>query len=125
MQFIALRRFQRSQFFTTRREVLQRVVLDGRRKLVSHLCRHKGDGDVLALEILIQGDKVQTNLFWDDIQRGTTCKCRIRVIHISIETIAGIGRNLVCLLQVVVAMIPVDESHQITMHQLTALGHSC
>ncbi len=87
------------------------MILDARDKLVSHLCRHKGIGDLLFIKIVVQGNQVETQLFRNDIYRGATGEGGIHVIHIGVEAIAGVCCHLVACLQVEVTVIPMDKGH--------------
>ena len=111
VHLITLWRCERCQFLAAGRKVLQRVVLDARGKLVSHLSRHKGIGDVLLLEIVVQGNQVETHLFGDDIHCGATREGRVHVHHVGIEAIAGVGCHPAFRLQIVIAMIPMDKGY--------------
>ena len=124
MQDVPLRRSERSQFLATSAEMLQRVVLDSGGKLIGHLCGHEGVGDAFTLKIVVEGYQVEAHLFGDDIHRGTTGQGRIHVHHTGIEAIRGIRCHLVGRLQVIVAVIVMDEGHHIAVNQLTALRHT-
>ena len=93
-------------------------------KLATHLRGHKGMGDMVRLEIIVQSDKVQTNLLRNDIDRSTCRQRRIHIHHTGIKTIAGIGSHVVTRLQVIVAAIPVAEHHQIPVLEHHPLRHA-
>ena len=93
-------------------------------KLASHLCGHEGVGNMVSLEIVVQGYQVEAYFLGDDIHRGTSGQGRIHIHHAGIEAVAGIGSHMVAGLQVVVAAIPVAEHHQVTMLQHATLGYS-
>ena len=101
------------------------MVLDACSKLVSHLGSHERVGDVILLEVVVQGNQIETDLLRDDMHRSTASECRIHIHHTGIKTIAGIGSHLMLRLQVIEALIPVAEGHEVAMHQLTPLGNTC
>ena len=122
---IALWRRERSQFLATRQQILQRVVLDARGKLVRHLSGHERVGDLVLLEIVVQGNKVQTQFLGHDMHAGAAGKCRVKVHRAGVEAVAGISRHLVLRLQAEAAVVPVAEGHHVAVYQLTALGNAC
>ena len=122
IEFIACGRSDGCQLFTSRREIFERMVFDAGGKLITHLRGHERMGDVVLLEIFVQGDKVEANLFGDDMDGGSASQGGIKVHHTGIEAIAGVGSHLVFGLQIVELLIPLAESHQVTMGELTALG---
>ena len=75
--------------------MLQRMVLDTRGKLIAHLRRHERVGDMFTLEIVVQGDEVQTNLFRNDMNGSAAGQGGIHVHHAGIKAITGIGRHIV------------------------------
>ena len=125
VQLIALRRGNTGQFLASHRHVNQRVVLDVRSKLIAHLCRHEGMGNVLALQIFVERHKVQTQFLWDDVYGGTTCQRRIDTLLMHIETIASIFGHVMFWLQVVITPVPVTVAHQIAVRQLAAFWDTC
>ena len=124
MEPIVRRGRQGSQFLTTCREMLQRVVLDAGGKLITHLRRHERMGDVVLLEVVVQRNKIQTQLLGDDIHRSAAGQCGIHIHHAGVEAIAGVCRHPVLGLEFVVALIPVAEADEVAVRQLTALGHA-
>ena len=125
VQLIALRRRDTNQLLTSYREMHQGVVLDVRGKLIAHLCRHKGMGDVLALQIFVERYQVQSQFLRNDKYGGTTRQWRIDTFLVYIETVAGIFSHIMLRLQVVILPVPVTVAHQIAMRQLTAFGYAC
>ena len=100
------------------------MVLDASGKLVGHLRGHKGVGDMLLFDIVVQCHQVQTQFLWDDVDTGTTRKSWIHVIHTGVETVTGVGCHLIRRLEVVVAMVPVDKCHQVGVYELASLRHT-
>ena len=93
-------------------------------KLVAHLCGHERVGDVVLLEVLVQGNQVEADLLGHDVNGGAAGEGGIHVHHAGIKAIAGIGGHPVLGLEVIVALIPVAEGHQVGMRQLAALGNA-
>ena len=118
------RRCQRGQFLSTRRQMQQGMVLDVCGKLISHLCRHERMGDLFALEIIVQGHEVETQLFRNDIDGSTAGQGRIHVHHASIKAIAGICCNFMSWFQSIIALVPMAEANKILVSQLTAFGNA-
>ena len=112
------------QFLTTGGEELQRVVLDICSKLIAHLRGHKRVGDLVLLEIVIEGNQVKTQLLRDDMQRSTTSQGWIHIHHTGIKSVAGVSSHLVFWFQTVEALVPMTETDDIAVHQLTTLGHT-
>ena len=100
------------------------MVLDIGGKLISHLCRHKRVGDLLTLEVFVQGHEIETQLLWNEVKRSATGQCGVHIHHTGIETVAGIGSHLVAWLQVIETLVPMTEADKIAVHQLTPLGHT-
>ena len=67
IETVTLRRGERRQLLTACREMQQRVVLDAGGKLIAHLRRHKRVGDLLALEVVVQGHQVEADFLGDDV----------------------------------------------------------
>ena len=93
-------------------------------KLTTHLRSHKGMGDLVILEIVIQGYQVQTYFLGNDINSSTRRQGWVHIHHTSVEAITGIRGHMVTWLQVIVAAIPVAERHQVPMLQHTALWYT-
>ena len=125
VQLIALRRGDTGQFLASHRHVNQRMVLDVRRKLIAHLCRHEGMGNVFALQIFVEQHKIQSQVLRNDVYGGTTRQRRIDTLLMYIETIAGIFSHIVLWFQVVILPVPVTVANQITMRQLATFGYAC
>ena len=125
IEAVARWRCDAGQFLAACGEVQQRVVLNVRGKLESHLSGHKRVGDVLALEVVVQGYQVKAQLLGYDVYGGSTGQSGIEVHHAGIEAIAGIGRHVVLGLQCIVALIPVAEGNEVGMCQLATLRHAC
>ena len=100
------------------------MVLDACGKLIAHLRGHERVGDMVLLEIIVQGDEVESDFFGNDMHRCTAGQRGIHVHHAGIETIAGVGGHLVLGLQAVETLIPVAEGHQIGMGELATLGNT-
>ena len=122
IQLEVLRRLYGDEAFATYGEVLQRVIVYFS-KLTPHLCGHEGVGDMVGLEVVVQGDQVQTDLLGNDMHRGTRSQGGIHIHHTGVEAVAGIGCHAVAGLQVIVTAIPVAERHQIPVLQHTPLGN--
>ena len=103
----------------------KRMILDARSILIGYLCCHKGVGNLILLEIVVQGDEVQTQFLRNDIDRGTAGQRWIHIHHVSIESVAGVCCHMVSFLEVVVALIPVAETYQVSVLQLTTFGNTC
>ena len=100
------------------------MVLNASGKLIGHLCRHERMRDVLALKILVQRHEVETQLLRNDVKRSATGQCGVHVHHAGIEAVAGVCCHLMLCLQVIIAMVPMDESYHVAMNQLATLGHA-
>ena len=121
MKLVGRRRYQRQHLLATYGEMAQRMIVDVHRKLTAHLCGHERMRDTLTFEIIVQGRKVQTDVFANDIDGSATSQCRVHIHHTGIKTVTGVCSHLVPRLQVIVAVAPVAEAHQIAVLQLTAL----
>ena len=102
----------------------QTMILDAGGKLVANLGGHERVGDVFALEIVVKRNEIQPNLFRYDVHRCAAGQGGIHIHHAGIETIAGIGSHLVFGLQTIEPLIPMNERHEVSMRQLTALRHT-
>ena len=80
--------------------------------------------DIVLLEILVQGNQVEANLLGDDVHCRTTSESGIHIHHASVEAVAGIGGNTALGIEVIVAMVPVAEGHQVAVSELAPLGHA-
>ncbi len=81
--------------------------------------------NLVLLEVVVEGYKVETQLLGDDIYRSTAGQRRIQIHHTCVETIAGVGCHVMFRFQTVVTLIPMAEADEIAVHQLTALWHTC
>ena len=61
-------RCQGRQLLAACHQHLQGVVLDAGGKLVGHLCRHECVGDAICLKVVAQGNQVESQLFWYDVE---------------------------------------------------------
>ena len=104
---------------------MQGVVLDTCRKLVAHLRSHERVGDAVLLKILVEGDEVQTQFLGHNIDGCSAGERRVRIHHVGVKAVAGIGRNLAPCLEVKHLMVPVAEGHKIGVGKLAALWHTC
>ena len=100
------------------------MIIDISGKLEAHLCGHKRMGDAVIIEIVVQVWQVQSDIFTDDIYGGAAGDGRIDIHHTGIETVAGIGCHPVAGMQFVMPLIPMAESDEVGMQQLTALRHA-
>ena len=125
VQLIAMGRSDTGQLLAGHRQMHQRMVLDVRCKLIAHLCRHEGVGDVFALQIFVKRHKVQSKFLWNDMYGGTDRQRRIDAFLMYIETIAGIFGHMVLRLHIVILPVPVAVAHQVGMRQLTTFGDTC
>ena len=101
------------------------MVLDTGSKLVTYLRRHKRVGNTVLLKIFIEGNKIQTQFLRNDINRRAASQCRVRIHHIGVKTVAGIGCYLASWLEIKHLMVPVAEGHEVAVNQLATLGHTC
>ena len=113
------------QLLTSHRHVDQGVILNVCRKLITHLCRHEGVGDVLTLQIIVKRHKIQSQFLRDDMYGGTTRQWRIDALLMYVEAIAGVFGHVVLWFQSIVFPIPVAVANQVAMGQLAALGNAC
>ena len=81
-------------------------------------------GDGILFEVVVQGDKVETQFFGNDIDGSTAGQCGVHVHHAGIETITGIGCHMVLRLQVIELMVPVAERHKVAMGELASFGNA-
>ena len=123
-QRVAGRGSEWSQLLTACQQIVQAVVLKGGGKLISHLRGHECVSNLLAFKIVVQCHQVQTQLFRDDVKRGTASECGIGLHHIGIEAIAGVGRHATVGRQVEPVVIPLAEGDDVAMYQLTAFGYA-
>ena len=79
---------------------------------------------MFTFKIVVQRNEVETNLFGNDVNRSTAGQSGIHVHHAGIETIAGVSSHIMFRLQVVIALVPVAEGHEVTMRKLTAFGYT-
>ena len=100
------------------------MVLDTRGKLIAHLRRHERVGNMFTLEIVVQGDEVQTDLFRNDMNGSAAGQGGIHVHHASIKAIRSVGSHPMFRFQVVVTLVPMTEAHEVAVFQLAALGHT-
>ena len=103
----------------------QRMVVKVHRKLTAHLCGHKRMGNAFAIEVVVQVGQVQTDVLANDINGSTMGESGVHIHHTGIEAVAGVCSHLALRFQVVVAMVPMAEAHQIAVFQLTALRCAC
>ena len=101
------------------------MVLDARGELVSHLGGHKRVGDVVLLKVLIQGNQVQTQFLGYDKDGRAAGQSGIHVHHACIKAVTGISSHIVFGLEVVIALVPVAEGHEVGMRQLATFGYTC
>ena len=104
---------------------MQRVVLDTSGKLVTHLCCHERVGDAVLLEVVVQGDEIQTQFLGHDIDRSAASQRGVHVHHVGVKTVAGIGCHLAVPIEVVHVVVPVAEGHEVAVCQLTTFGYTC
>ena len=100
------------------------MVLDARGELVAHLRGHERMGDAILLEVIVQRDEVEPDFLRDDMHRCSTSERGIHVHHAGIEAIAGIGGHLVLGFQIIEALIPVAEGHEVAVSELATLGNA-
>ena len=86
----------------------------------AHLGCHKTMCDALALKVFIEGDDVEAYFLGDDMGGGSAGDGGIHVHHVGIETITGVGSHFVRGMEVVVALIPMAECHDVAMLYLAA-----
>ena len=79
---------------------------------------------MFTLKIVVKRNEVKTNLFGNDVNRSTAGQGGIHVHHAGIETIAGVGSYIVFRFQTIIPLIPMAETNQVAMRQLTALRHT-
>ena len=125
VQLEVLRGLQRCQFLTSGNQVQQRVVVVVGSKLISDLRRHERVGDVVFLEVGVHLRQSQTDVITYNIYTGTARQCRIEVHHTAVEAVAGIARHMVLGLQLEAPLVPMAESCQIAVLQLTTLRNAC
>ena len=118
------RRSDISQFLATRTEYLQRVVVDIVDKLSGNLRRHKGMGDAVLFEIVVQGNQIQTQVFWDDIDRSAHSERRPYLLQTSVESVAGIRSYPAGCIYLLVVTMHVTEGHHIPVFQLATLRNA-
>ena len=94
------------------------------RKLITHLGRHERMGDAFGIEVMIEIRQVQTDVFADDIDGGSACERRVHIHHVRIEAVGSIRRHFVSCMEVIIAMVPMTESHEVTMLELAAFRHT-
>ena len=124
IELIALWRRDGSQLLSTRRKELQRVVLDVGGKLVAHLRRHKRVGDIVLLEVVVQGHQIEAQLLWHDVYTGATGQGGVHIHHTGIKAITGIGGHAVLRLQTVETLVPMAEADEVAVSELAALGYA-
>ena len=120
----SLRRGHGSQLLTAGGEVAEGFVMEACGELITHLGGHERVGDAIGLEIVVQIRQVQAKIFRNDMHGGTRSKGRVHIHHTGVEAVARIGGNCVFGLQLVIALIPVAEGHEVAVLQLTALGNA-
>ena len=81
-------------------------------------------GNALLIEIVVEVGEVQADVVTNDVDAGTARQRRVEVHHAGIETIAGIRRHAVGGRQPIMALIPMAESHEVAVFQLTTLRRS-
>ena len=90
-------------------------------KLVAHLGGDKRMGDTLCIEIIIEVRQVQADVITNDVNASTAGQRRVHIHHAGIETVAGVRSHAVSCSQAIVTLIPMAESHQVAVLQLTTL----
>ena len=81
-------------------------------------------GDVVLLEVVIQGHQVETQLLRHDVYTGTTGQGGVHIHHTGVEAITGIGGHAVLRLQTVETLVPVAEADEVAVSKLAALGYA-
>ena len=125
VQLICSGRCERQDFLATHGEMTQRMVVEVHRELTAHLCGHERMGNTFTVEILVQVGQVETDVLANDIDCSATGQGGVHIHHTGIEAVAGVCGHLVAWLQSVVTMVPVAETYQVAMFQLTALRRTC
>ena len=124
VQLEVLRRHQRSQFFSCRNQVQQRVVVHVGGKLVGHLRGHERVGDVVFIEVIVHRRQGQADVVADDIHARAASQRGIHVHHAAVEAVTGVTRHMMLGLQFKTALVPMAESGQVAMLQLATLGQT-
>ena len=70
---------------------------------------------MVLLEVFVEGNQVESNLFRNNVNCCSTSQSRIKVHHASIKAIARVSRNTILCLQVIKTLIPVAESNKIAV----------
>ena len=124
MELVVSRRRKGREFLSSDRQMAERMVVAVLRELVADLRGHERMGDTFRLEIMIQVRQVQTDILADNIDGGTTRQRRVHIHHVRIEAVRSICRYLVSGMEIVVALVPMAERHEIAVLQLASFGHA-
>ena len=124
MKQVVSRRCDSREFFSSHRQVLEGMIVAVLCKLIADLGRHERMGDTFGLEVMIQIRQVQTDIFADDIDCCTASERRVHIHHVRVETVRSVRRHFVSCMEVIIAMVPMTESHEVTMLELAAFRHT-
>ena len=93
-------------------------------KLITHLRGDERVSNVVGIIVVVEVRQVQTDVFTYYIYRSTTGECWVHIHHAGIKAIAGVSSHMTVGRQLIIALIPVTEAHEVAMLQLTALRHT-
>ncbi len=124
MHRVVRRRCESRKRFTTYGEVLEAVVFHVRGELEADLRGHERVRDTFLVEVAVEVRQVQTHVFGDDIDGRAGSERRIEIHHVCIKTEGRVGSDLIAGVQVVVALVPMTERHEVAMLKHHALGHA-
>ena len=105
-------------------EMLHRDAFPIDRELAPDLGGHKRMRHARALEVGSHRHEVEAYLLGHDRNCRAAGERRVHVHHASVEPIARISPHAMCRTERVVALIPVDEAHEVAMREPHALGHA-
>ena len=94
------------------------------RELIADLGRHERMGDAFGIEVTTEFRQVQTQVFRHDIDGCSAGEGRIEVHHAGIKAEGRVCRYFMALMQVVVALIPMTERHEVAVLELDTFGHT-
>ena len=124
-QLIIFGRLAGNKLFSSYRKILQTLAIHFQRELSSDLCRHKGMCDPVFFKVLLKSDKIQTDLFRNNMKLCSVGDRSIDIHHGGIKTKRRIGRYFAVGIYTVIFSVPMAECCYISIFQHTSLRHTC
>src|SRR5574344_954536 len=94
-------------------------------KSSSYLSSHEDISYSVLFEIFVDGNEIQTDIFFDNVHLRATRQGGIHIHHACVKSIAGIGGNTTFACQFIEFLIPSAKVHYVVMLNHTTFWYTC